>query len=181
MLDHRLKLFVFVGTLLVVASSFSCNTTNSDDETVIYRTVYCMKFPESGCFVDPAPLPGDPRYGLAGQVFIEDSCKSWYSEDEQLDCLWIGVDDPTIMDQIQANKFTAGMKVIAGKIKADPTQIHGFYLDPSTISYLKGDYFDIVTSIDQVESDPAYYEPGGAGGKPEWGLPLDIRAIVLNP
>jgi len=183
MLSHRIKLLLFVGALVAFADFFSCNEQDSDSDQAIHHVSYCAPFPESGCF-EPAPLPGDPRYGLAGQVLIEDACTSMFSEDHKLDCLWIGLDDPVVWDKILASNATGvgPVIVIAGEILADPSQSHGFYLVPSTISsYLRGIYDDNLTSIDQVESDPGYYEPGGEGGKPKWGLPLFIRAIVSNP
>lgn len=130
----------------------------------------CPIDPLSGC-QDSPPVPGDPRYGQAGHVLIRDfGCSS---EDGRLDCLWIGIDDPAEMDKIINRGGNFGGD-IRGEIIADPSQPHGFYLDPATTFFWDGGLIVAVsTSIDRTEADPVYYETG------PWS-PYAFLAYTLN-
>jgi len=156
----------------IIACSLACNDQDSESEEIVFRDVYCAPSAESGCF-DPAPLPGDPRYGLAAQILIQDTgCNR---NNARLDCLWIGIDDPAVVDQILARGSNIGGR-IRGTVIVDPSQPHGFYLDPSSTVYWGGGLLEgVVTTIDWVEVDPARHDGGF------WAFGLHLRDIVINP
>jgi hypothetical protein len=129
--------------------------------------------PQDPVCSDPPPFPGDPRYGLAAQILIQDTgCNS---QNARLDCLWIGIDDPAVVDQILARGGDIG-GWIRGTVIVDPSQPHGFYLLPSSTVYWGGGLIGgVTTNIDWVEADPARHDGGF------WAFTLDLRDMAINP
>lgn len=135
----------------------------------------CPTDPLSGCS-DSAPLAGDPRYGLVAQILIQDNGCS--SEDGRRDCLWIGIDDPAVLEQIRNRGGNLGGD-IRGDIIAAPSQPHGFYINPASTLFWDGGLLpEVVTTIDRTEADPAFYEGGPYAPYAFWA---DTREIVINP
>ena len=159
-----LQFFLEAWLCLLLVSGCGQDSSSTDSAPI------CPMDPLSGC-QDPPPISGDPRYGQAGHVLIQDSGCS--SEDGRLDCLWIGIDDPAEMDKIVNRGNTIGS--IRGEIIADPSMPHGFYLDPATTFFWDGGLIDVVvTSIDRTEADPAFYETGPWAPYHFWAFNLKI-------
>jgi len=137
------------------------------------------EIPVSDSCYEPAPVSGDPRFGSAGQIMIDDRHLGTRGDGE-IDCLWIGVNDSEVWEDIISGN-NGCRSLIGGIIIIDPNLPHGFYINPATSFCSYGVIPELSTTIDWVEADPEKFS-SGCGGYGD-GICLfwaNIREVVPN-
>ena len=125
----------------------------------------------------PDPVPGDPWYGLEGNVLISDR-DFFLSQDGVIDQIWIGFN--------RANEFQLFLDLhakhgdvtgfsIGGRVIADGTAPLDFYFDPNTTVAAEVFAGATNTTLDQMKLDPAQFalnEPG------LWNVPAVVEKVI---
>jgi|GEM_PF-2460587 len=136
------------------------------------------EIPISDSCYEPAPVSGDPRFGSAGQIMIDDRNLGTRGDGE-LDCLWIGINDSAVWEDIISGA-NGCRSLIGGIIIIDPNLPHGFYIAPATIFCTYGGIPELTTTIDWVEADPEKFSSGCFGGDGICQFWANIRKMVPN-
>jgi len=162
----------FAGFMAIIGISANvmatgCIYENDDEEQIDNSARISMT-----CHED-TPLATDPRMGVAGAMLMED--RGAESEDGELDCLWVGFDDPAVGEGITASAN------LTGTVVADPYFPYGFYLDPATVSLTALMIPEMHTTVDRVEVFPYGFTPAGGGYQYYDFTSLEMRQISWNP
>ncbi len=125
----------------------------------------------------PDPVPGDPWYGLEGNVLISDR-DFFLSQDGVIDQIWIGFDRATefqlFLDLHAKHGDNTGFN-IGGRVIADVTAPLGFYFAPFTTVAAEIIPVGSDTTLDQMKLDPAQFalnEPG------LWNVPAVVEKVI---
>ena len=129
----------------------------------------------------PDPVPGDPWYGLEGNVLISDR-EFFLNRDGVPDQIWIGFNRAVEFQAFLALHAKHGDKLgfnIGGRVIADVTAPLGFYFDPNTT--LAAEVFAEAsnTTLDQMKLDPAQFALNVPG---LWNVPAVVEKVIdLTP
>ncbi len=121
-----------------------------------------------------SPLPGDPRFGTAGNVLISDRSRS---NDPVIDRIWIGFHSQQAFQEFLGlnQKFPGGGFWIGGKVVAQPSLPLGFYFDPDTTEAAEVTIEAIQTTLDQMKANPNEFAKNVPG---RWVVPASVERIV---
>lgn len=138
-----------------------------------------------GCGDEP-PGPGDPDFGDAAEVLVEDCADG--------NLLWVGIaapitptpgppENPTptpdagVFGEFETLRCDGELNWIGGTVRPAEDLPNGFFFDPGAILVLETADVAVQTTIAAIASDPDFFAPGGDGGQAQWVVPADVLAI----
>jgi len=138
-----------------------------------------------GCGDEP-PGPGDPAYGTAAEILLED-CGSGA-------LLWVGIDfaptptpgpggggtPPNVFDEFEELLCAGELEWIGGTVVVANDHPQGFFFAPSDIVVLSSAPEELRTTISAIARDPGFFAPGGEGGRERWVVPATLLAVETS-
>ena len=90
---------------------------------------------------------------------------------------WFGIDSDSIYNSMKTG-YKVGEDVwISGRVVPDETNIHGFYLDPSTIEVFESADYQMRSTVGLIKENPGYYAQNGKANsftEHAWALKVQI-------